>query len=198
MNDDRLKSHMAESSASGGCLRRVRDDVREARGEDVTYEALTIGEVITPVIRHYLDDPPPTAEGRILAYRQKLAWYFWCLNPIVAEADCRRVQFAVDLMWDFEHDRQSLSRRLPPLMALHLQMPPPKAEEVKPEKSRAEIVREVVRELKAAARERQASAEGTTADQRTAAGGPPAAPPGGCRQDADISISTESAERIAA
>lgn len=190
---------MAESSASGGCLRRVRDDVREARGEEVTYEVLTIGEVITPVIRHYLDDPPPTAEGRILAYRQKLAWYLWCLNPVVAEADCRRVQFVVDLMWDFEHDRQSLSRRLPPLMALHLHAPPPtKAEEVKPEKSRAEIVREVVRELKAAARERQASAEGATADQRTAASGPPSAPPGGCRQDADISISTESAERIAA
>jgi hypothetical protein len=80
-----------------------------------TFEAVDVERLLSARVCDLLDDPPPSAAGHEGDYRRLLAWWLKITAP-QTEEDALRAQFAADLLWDLEHDRESLARRLPPFL----------------------------------------------------------------------------------
>ena len=142
-----------------------------------------VDRILTPEIRSYLEDPPASAAGLEGDYERLLAWYILAFRPWAAAEECRRIQFAADLIWDLEHDREGLIRRLPAfLIPIHRRAGPPPSPPLTPEE-RGELTRSIVRKLKIAAkaeraaRRQQEEAEAAEELRSEAAAGEQAEPP---------------------
>ena len=147
------------SEARGGA--RGRDEAggkrRSSFDPPPNFGGAAVDRILTPEIRSYLDDPPASAAGLEGDYERLLAWYILAFRPWATAEECRRIQFAADLIWDLEHDRQSLIRRLPAfLIPIHRRVGPPPSPPLTPEE-RGELTRSIVRKLKIAAKAERAA-----------------------------------------
>ena len=148
------------TSEAGGGARGREEGGDEGRGlfdPPPAFDNAAVDNILTADIRSFLDDPPPSAQGLEGDYERHLAWYFVMLRPWGTEEECRRIQFAADLVWDLEHDRQSLIRRMPAfLIPSHRRVGPPPSPPLTPEE-RGELTRSIVRKLKIAAKAERAA-----------------------------------------
>jgi hypothetical protein len=180
------------SQARGGARGREEagNEGRSRFDPPPTFGGAAVDRILTPEIRSYLDDPPPSAAGLEVDYERHLAWYILVFKPWATAEECRRIQFAADLLWDLERDRQSLTRRLPAfLIPRHRRVGPPPSPPLTTEE-RGELTRSIVRKLKIAAkaeraaRRQQEEAQAAEELRSEAAAGKQAEPPADFRSPA--------------